>query len=47
MSTTNTSSSVIAWGGKAVQENTTVSFADVMSEDLAQNLQAKYVLAQV
>ena len=45
MSTANTSSSVIAWGGKNVEDGTgSISFADVMSEDLAQNLQLKYAL---
>jgi hypothetical protein len=43
MSTANTSSSVIAWGGKAVEDRAgNVSFTDVMSEDLAKNLQTKY-----
>lgn len=37
-------SSVIVWGGKGTEptnEAPTVSFAEVMSEDLAKDLQAK------
>lgn len=41
MSAKNTSS-VIAWGGKPVENLASdVSFTDVMSEDLAKNLQIK------